>query len=60
MARAARLPLLSMGACVDAFTEAGVVMHFAQGEADSPTAELAQRKQGYMASVGEWRPARSL
>lgn len=60
ISQAARLPLLSMGACVDAFVEEGVTIHFAEGEADSPTAELAERRNGYMASVGQPRSGRAL
>ncbi|ORY89130.1 PIN domain-like protein [Leucosporidium creatinivorum] len=50
-ASAARLPLLSQNACIAELRALGVPMWFAEGEADSPTAELAQRR-GEGALVG--------
>lgn len=49
---AARMPPLALSACVSELEALGVPMHFAEEEADSPTAELAQRRMGLMASNG--------
>lgn len=50
-ASASRLPMLSQNACLAEMRALGVKMWFAEGEADSPTAELAQRR-GEGALVG--------
>ncbi|SGY61970.1 BQ5605_C007g04632 [Microbotryum silenes-dioicae] len=50
ISRAARLPLLARSACTYELHQLHVKMHSAQAEADSPTAELAQRSNGYAVS----------
>lgn len=49
---AKRLPPLTFSACVAELRVLGVKFYVAEGEADSPTAELSQRLNGYMASNG--------
>ncbi|KAK4047210.1 hypothetical protein OIO90_006273 [Microbotryomycetes sp. JL221] len=48
--KASKLPLLTQGSCVATLKNLGVAVHFAEGEADSPTAELAHRRTGFVAS----------
>ncbi|SCV71547.1 BQ2448_3135 [Microbotryum intermedium] len=50
ISKAARLPLLARSACTYELHRLNVSMHSAQAEADSPTAELAQRRNGYAVS----------
>lgn len=46
----ARMPSLTQAACVYELHKLGVPIHFAEGEADAATAELASRKRGYAMS----------
>ncbi|KAM0790885.1 hypothetical protein ACM66B_004724 [Microbotryomycetes sp. NB124-2] len=48
--KAAKLPLLSQSACLQALRNRYVPFHFAEGEADSPTAWLASERSGYVMS----------
>lgn len=52
MQNAARMPPLALSACVSELEVLGVPMSFAEEEADSPTAELAQRRGGFAVSNG--------
>ncbi len=49
-----KLPKMCQAAMIHALHDLAVPVHFAEGEADAATAELAQRKKGYMASEGEF------
>jgi len=50
-----KMPTMTQAAVVAELKKLNVPVHFAEGEADAATAELAQRRVGFMLSSGEWR-----
>jgi len=50
-----KMPTMTQATVVAELRKLKVPVHFAEGEADAATAELAQRRRGYMLSSGEWR-----
>lgn len=52
-----KMPTMTQATVVAELNKLKVPVHFAEGEADSATAELAQRRRGFMLSSGEWRRA---
>jgi hypothetical protein len=52
----AKLPKLTQAVILEELIKhLDVPVHFAEGEADAVTAELAQQRRGYVVSQGEWR-----
>lgn len=52
-----KMPTMTQATVVAELKKLKVPVHFAEGEADAATAELAQRRRGFMLSSGQWRRA---